>query len=157
MIKYAPNFENDVALCMWWQELLRSNDIVDYPSELRMMSCFFESLQEPTTLLVESDAGGIWFAFWYRPSSLPFAIVNLWVRDGMRHQKQALMAVHLSLANVFQEHGTIVAYCGDPKVTGLYEGFGLGRHAPDIYVGTHAITVLSLTREQYQTMQRRSA
>jgi hypothetical protein len=152
MLAYSPNHENDLALFLWWRQMLQDGDLASYPAELRALSCFYESLQAPTVLLTESDINGLWFCFWYTPNSLPFATVNLWIRQDCRHKKTALKAVHLALANVFQDHATIVAFCGDPAVGALYEGFGLGRHHPDIYSETHAITMFSLTREQYAAL-----
>lgn len=157
MIAYTPSPENDVALFVWWQTMMNSGDIHDYPVELRTLSCFYESLQPPTTLLTESDEQGLWFCFWFTPNSLPFATINLWIRQDYRQKKAAIKAVHVAIAAAFQEHATLVAYCGDPKISALYEGFGLGRHHPDIYSETHQIAVFSLTREQYHQIEKRSA
>lgn len=152
---YGPSYDNDVALVHWWQELVRSGDIASYPDEMKVMSCFLAGMQEPTTLLCESDQQGLWLCFWYRPSTLPFAIINLWIRHDHRGTKGALNGVFLALTEVFHHHQTVVAYCGDRAVAALYEKFGMGRHTPDIYIGEHQVTVFSLTRDQFHHIEQR--
>lgn len=154
---YGPSYDNDLALIHWWERLVRSGDINAFPDEMKVLSCFLAGMQEPTTLLCESDDHGLSFCFWYKPSTLPFAIVNLWIRDDRRGTRGALDAVFLALAHCFKDHRTIVAYCGDRAVASLYEHFGMGRHFPDIYVGELAITVFSLTKDQFHHIEQRRA
>lgn len=154
---YQPGLEADAQLVLLWRFMLESGDLGNFPDELSMLSCFLRTMQPPTTLYLERDDTGPWFAFWVEPNTLPFAIVSLWVRGDHRQSLSGIRAVHEALRRTFEEHETIIGYIGDEKLAATYEHFGLGRHTPDIYIGERRITLFSFTRDQYRQSLRRSA
>lgn len=153
---YTPDARSDAFVFRLYSQLLDTKDIFAYPPKLYSLSGFLATMQAPTVLFFELDSeeGQPWIAAWFEPQPLGYAVVNLWVREDRRRQRESLRAVMELLAHGFKEWETLVAYSGDPAVTQLYEHFGLARHSPDLYVGENAITLLSLTRQQFSVMKK---
>lgn len=152
---YTPDPRSDAFLFRLYNEMLASKDIFAYPDRLQSLSAFFATMQPPNTLYLELDAHEQpRLALWFEPQPLNFAVVSLWVQEEFRRTREALRLVMEGLAHGFREYETLIAYSGDPAVTQLYEHFGLARHSPDLYVGELAITMLSLTRQQFSVMKK---
>jgi hypothetical protein len=148
-VLYAPSYDTDTLLELWFHQLRVSGELEQlYLTDQRHLSFFLRSFQQPVQLVYQLDeTPQIVVALWFDPSPAIGAWCGLWVKDGHRTRRATLNFILDTYTAAFE---TWPILYGLTKQESLLEphrrlGYTIGPEIPSAFDG-HKGWLVTLTK-----------